>query len=197
VNTITVREARTGNYTIDPTRSHLGFTVRLLPTKVRGSFAQVEDTGRFDAENPARSTITLRWNAAGIDTSNPRRDAHLRSRAFLGVDAHPVMTFSSTAVEPISAERFRVDGALTIKDTTRPVTVEVTRARASVDESGMPRLDFEGHAVIRRTDWGVRWNAILEAGGLVIGHKVAVEFAVSAVGTDVDRPGALRQSSTV
>lgn len=186
MTTTTVPEALTGIYEIDPHDSRIGFTVRSLLWNVGGSFRRVEGAGCFDTNDPRRSNIALRIDAASIDTENAKRDAHLRSDSFLAADTHPDITFTSTAVDPISDDRYRVTGDLTIKGTTHPVTVEVRRVGASVDETGMPRVDFEGHTVVRRTDWGVQWNAILEAGGLVIGNKVHVGFSVSAVRRGVD-----------
>lgn len=188
MRTVTAAEARTGTYEIDPGHSRIGFTVRSLGIKTHGSFTAVEGAGHFDATNPRHSNIALHLDAASIDTNNARRDAHLRSKAFLAADAYPDITFTSTSVAPIGDDWYRVTGYLTMKGTTKPVTVEVERVGQSVDESGTSRTDFRGHAVLRRTDWGVQWNPILEMGGLVISNTVRVEFSVSAVQRDADLP---------
>jgi polyisoprenoid-binding protein YceI len=188
MRTVTAAEARTGTYEIDPGHSRIGFTVRSLGIKTHGSFTEMDGTGYFDATNPSRSKIAFHLDAASIDTHNARRDAHLRSKAFLAADAYPDITFLSTAVEPVGDDCYRLTGDLTMKGRTKPVIVEVQRVGECVDESGTSRIDFRGHAVIRRTDWGVRWNAILEMDGLVISNKVHVEFSVSALQRDAALP---------
>jgi polyisoprenoid-binding protein YceI len=178
--TATVPDTHTGTYVLDVAQSHIGFAVRLMTSKVRGQFTALEGIGFFDAADPSNSRIELRLNAASVDTGNPKRDAHLRSNAFLGVDAHPEIKFVSTAIEPIGADHYRATGDLTIKGMTRPITVEVRHARTSFDEDGRARIDFEGRAVVHRGKWGVRWNAFGEGGGLIMSNKAVVEFAVAA-----------------
>jgi polyisoprenoid-binding protein YceI len=154
-----------------------------MVTKVRGSFNQFEGSGSFDAENPADSHVELTIQAASIDTRNADRDAHLKSNDFFDMEAHPEITFASTAVEQVAAETYRVTGDLTIKGVTKPVTVDFEYTGTAVDPYGNTRVGFEGTTVVNRKDWGVSWNATLDAGGVLVSEKVTLEFEVSAVRT--------------
>lgn len=185
MSTATVPTTLTGTYVIDPTHSRIGFVARhAMVTKVRGSFNEFEGSGYFDAEDPTRSRATLSITASSIDTRNADRDAHLRSNDFFDMETYPTITFTSTAVEPIDAENYRVTGDLTIKGTTKPVTIDFEYTGTAVDPYGNTRLGFEGRATVNRKDWGVNWNAALEAGGVLVSEKVTFEFEVSAIRTD-------------
>src|SRR5215216_5745164 len=106
----------TGTYTLDPTHTRIGFVARhAMVTKVRGSFNEFEGSGHFDAENPATSQLSLTIEAASIDTRNADRDAHLRSNDFFEMDKHPQIIFTSTGVEKVDDDNYRVAGDLTIK----------------------------------------------------------------------------------
>jgi polyisoprenoid-binding protein YceI len=171
-----------GTYTIDPAHSRIGFVARhAMVTKVRGSFNDFAGTGHFDVENPAASHVEVTIQAASIDTRNADRDAHLRSNDFFDMEQHPEIHFVSTAVEPLDPAHYRVVGDLTIKGVTQPVTVDVEYTGAAVDPFGNHRIGFEGGATVNRKDWGVNWNAALEAGGVLVSDKVHLEFEVSAV----------------
>jgi polyisoprenoid-binding protein YceI len=174
--------ALTGTYAIDPTHSRIGFVARhAMVTKVRGSFNEFDGSGHFDAENPSNSSLQLTIQAASIDTRNADRDAHLKSNDFFDMENHPQITFSSTAVEQVDAENLRITGDLTIKGVTKPVTVDFEYAGAAVDPYGNQRIGFEGKTTVNRKDWGVNWNAALEAGGVLVSEKVTLEFEVSAI----------------
>ena len=175
----------TGTYTIDPTHSRIGFMARhAMVTKVRGSFNEFEGRGYFDAENPANSRLALTIQAASIDTRNADRDAHLRSNDFFAMDSFPQISFVSTGVEAVDESTYRVTGDLTIKDVTRPVTVDFEYTGAAVDPFSNHRIGLEGTTTINRKDWGVNWNAALETGGVLVSEKVTLEFEVSAIRTD-------------
>lgn len=175
----------TGDYTIDPAHSRIGFVARhAMVTKVRGSFDEFEGTGHFDVEQPERTQLELTIKAASIDTRNADRDAHLRSNDFFDMDAHPEITFRSTSVERVDEEHYRVTGDLTLKGVTKPVTIDFEYQGAAVDPFGNHRIGFEGSATINRRDWGVNWNAALEAGGVLVSDKVTLELEVSAIRSD-------------
>ena len=179
---LTLTPALTGTYDLDATHSRIGFVARhAMVTKVRGSFTDVDGSGHLDADDPAASHLELTIQAASIDTRNPDRDAHLRSNDFLDMDNFPEITFVSTEVEQLGAGRFAVTGDLTIKDVTKPVTIELELTGSAVDPYGNQRLGLEGRAEINRKDWGVSWNAALEAGGVLVSEKVTLEFDVSAI----------------
>jgi polyisoprenoid-binding protein YceI len=175
----------TGTYAIDPTHSRIGFVARhAMVTKVRGSFDRFEGSGYFDAEDPVRSHLELRIEAASIDTRNADRDAHLRSNDFFDMEQHPEITFVSTSVQPAGDGRFAVTGDLTIKGVTKPVTVDFELTGAATDPFGNDRVGFEGATAVNRKDWGVSWNAALDAGGVLVSEKVTLELEVSAIRTD-------------
>ena len=172
----------TGTYAIDPTHSRVGFVARhAMVTKVRGSFNEFEGSGYFDAENPASSHLQLTIQAASIDTRNADRDAHLRSNDFFDMENFPEITFTSTKVEHIDADNYKVTGDLTIKGVTKSVTIDFEYAGTAVDPFGNQRIGVEGTTTINRKDWGVNWNAALEAGGVLVSEKVTLEFEVSAI----------------
>jgi polyisoprenoid-binding protein YceI len=174
----------TGTYAIDPTHSRIGFVARhAMVTKVRGSFDEFEGSGHFDADQPERSQLQLTIQAASIDTRNEDRDAHLRSNDFFDMEAYPTITFASTSIEAAGEDRYRVTGDLTIKGVTKPVTVEFEYTGTAVDPFGNHRLGLEGTTTINRKDWGVSWNAALEAGGVLVSEKITLELEVSAIRT--------------
>lgn len=173
--------APSGTYTIDPTHSRIGFVARhAMVTKVRGSFNEFSGTGHLDAANPANSSLQLTIQAASIDTRNADRDGHLRSNDFFDMENHPLITFVSTSVAA-SGDEFSVTGDLTIKGVTKPVTVVFEYTGTAVDPFGNTRLGLEGSTTVNRKDWGITWNAALDAGGVLVGEKVTLEFEVSAI----------------
>jgi len=174
--------APTGTYSIDATHSRVGFVARhAMVTKVRGSFNDFEGSGFFDADNPAVSKLSVTIQAASIDTRNADRDAHLKSNDFFDMETYPTITFASTAVAPVDETTFTVTGDLTIKGVTKSIDLELELAGTAVDPWGNTRLGLEGTTVINRKDWGVNFNAPLEAGGVLVGEKVTLEFEISAV----------------
>ena len=182
MSTVTAPQTATGTYAIDATHSRIGFVARhAMVTKVRGSFNEFEGTGFFDADRPENSHLELVIQAASIDTRNADRDGHLRSNDFFDMDQYPQITFRSTSVEQAREGEYRVTGDLTIKGVTKPVTVDFDYTGVAVDPFGNHRLGLEGTTTINRKDWGVSWNAPLEAGGVLVSEKVTLEFDVSAV----------------
>jgi len=172
----------TGQYTLDPAHSRIGFVARhAMITKVRGSFNEFEGTAYVNVENPAKSSVSMRIKAHSIDTRNEQRDNHLRSNDFLAMDEYPEITFASSNVTPIDNITYRVTGDLTIKGVSKPVTIDFEYHGAAVDNFGNLRIGFDGSVVINRKDWGVNWNAALEGGGVLVSEKVTLEFEVSAI----------------
>jgi polyisoprenoid-binding protein YceI len=184
MSTQTVPATRTGNYNIDPSHSRIGFVARhAMVTKVRGSFNEFEGSGYFDADNPANSHLQLTIHAASIDTRNVDRDGHLRSNDFFDMETYPTISYVSTSVEAVDEATYRVTGDLAIKGVTKPVTIDFEYTGTAVDPFGNTRLGLEGSVVVNRKDWGVNWNAVLEAGGVLVSEKVTLEFEVSAIKT--------------
>ncbi|MFF9453414.1 YceI family protein [Streptomyces flaveolus] len=172
----------TGDYVFDPAHSRIGFVARhAMVTKVRGAFHQFEGTARLDGAEPARSTAQVVIKTESIDTGVEQRDQHLRTNDFLDAPTYPDITFRSTSVEPLSDTEFRVTGDLTIKDTTRPVGIDVEYTGSAVDPFGNQRVGLEGSVTISRKDFGVTWNAPLEGGGVLVGDKIVLELDISAI----------------
>ncbi|MGA7273017.1 MAG: YceI family protein, partial [Acidimicrobiia bacterium] len=118
--------------------------------------------------------------ARSIDTRNEDRDAHLRSNDFFAMEKYPEITFATTKVEPVDDSTFRVTGDLTVRGETRPITMEVEHTGAAIDPWDNLRVGFEGSVTVNRKDWGINWNAALEAGGVLVSEKATLEFEVSA-----------------
>ncbi|MDP1720765.1 MAG: YceI family protein [Candidatus Nanopelagicaceae bacterium] len=175
-------QSLTGTYSIDASHSQIGFTARhAMVTKVRGAFNEFEGSGYFDAENPANSHLKVTIKAASIDTRSADRDAHLRSNDFFSMDEFPEITFVSTGFDKVEEDAYKLTGDLTIKGITKPVSVDFDFTGTAVDPWGNTRIGFEGKSTINRKDWGVNWNAALEAGGVLVSEKVNLEFEISAV----------------
>jgi polyisoprenoid-binding protein YceI len=178
----TQSETPSGRYTIDPVHSRIGFVARhAMITKVRGSFNEFTGSGYFDVDKPENSHLEVTIDASSIDTRNADRDAHLRSNDFFDMDTHPQIKFSSTAVEKVDDDTFRVTGDLTLKGVTKPVTIDFDYGGTATDPFGNHRLGLDGKATVNRKEWGLTWNAPLETGGVMIGEKVTLEFEVSAI----------------
>ena len=159
----------TGSYTIDPTHSRIGFVARhAMVTKVRGSFTDFEGAGYLDADHPEKSRVQLTIQAKSIDTANADRDNHLRSNDFFDMDTFPEIRFISTGVAVVD-DGYAITGDLTIKGVTKSVTVDFEYMGTAVDPFNNTRIGFEGSTVVNRKDWGVSWNAPLEAGGVLVG----------------------------
>ncbi|MBA2725717.1 MAG: YceI family protein [Actinobacteria bacterium] len=174
-----------GQYVIDPTHSRIGFVARhAMVSKVRGTFNEFEGGGYFDLDEPSKSSLKLTIKAASIDTRSPERDAHLRSNDFFDMDSYPEIKFVSTSVEHFDGDSYRITGDLTIKGVTKSVAFDVSYNGNSVDPYGNRRIGLEGKTTVNRKDWGVNWNAPLEAGGVLVSENVTLEFEVSAIRTD-------------
>jgi len=182
MTTQTVTPELTGDYTLDVAHTRLGFVARhAMITKVRGAFTEFDGKAHIDANDPSRSSATLTIQGKSIDTRNSQRDAHLRSNDFLDLDNYPEITFVSTAVEPLRGDHYRVSGDLTIRGVTRPVAVDFEFTGSAVDPFGNRRIGLEGSTKINRKDWGVNWNAALEAGGFLVSEEITLEFEISAI----------------
>ncbi|MEU5238229.1 YceI family protein [Streptomyces lydicus] len=174
--------ALTGDYTIDPAHSSIGFTVRhAMVTNVRGTFGAYEGTLALDGTDPSRSAASLDIEIASIDTGIADRDAHLRGADFFDAENFPQMTFRSTAAERVAGDRYRITGDLTLRGVTKPLTIDLEFNGSATDVYGAQRVGFEGSAEILRSDWGLTWNAALEAGGVMVSDKVKLSFDISAV----------------
>lgn len=171
-----------GTYTIDASHTRIGFVARhAMVTKVRGAFNEFEGTATIDGEDISRSSVEITIKAASIDTRSAQRDEHLRSNDFFAMEQHPEITFVSTGGRKTGDTTVEVDGNLTIKGITNPVTIPFEFEGAATDPFGNLRIGFEGSTSINRKDYGVTWNAALETGGVMVSDKITLEFEVSAI----------------
>ena len=168
-------------FSIDKTHSEVTFQVRHLVTKVRGHFTDFSGTIRFDQAQPEQSSLTFTINAASIDTGTPDRDTHLRGDDFFAVGTYPAITFTSSKVAKQGAGLFAVEGTLTIRDTAKRITLPVTYLGSAADPWGNARVGFETEIGINRKDFGLNWNAALEAGGFLVGDEVKISVSVQAI----------------
>ncbi|MER5359942.1 YceI family protein [Streptomyces sp. NPDC002785] len=174
--------ALTGDYTIDPAHSSIGFTVRhAMVTNVRGSFGEHEGSLKLDGHNPAKSAASIDVKIASVDTGIADRDGHLVSGDFFDAEKFPLMTFRSTHAEQLGGDKYRITGDLTIKDVTRPLAIDLEFNGSATDVYGNERVGFEGSADILRSNWGLTWNAALETGGVMVSDKVKLNFDISAI----------------
>jgi polyisoprenoid-binding protein YceI len=170
-----------GVYKIDSSHSMVEFVARhLMVTKVRGRFT---DFGGeiVVGDSPEDSSVNVTIQAASIDSGEAKRDEHLRNADFLDVENYPTLEFHSTKVRQASPTSLKVEGELTVKDVTRPVTLDAEFDGTFGDPWGGQRIGFTATADIDREDWGITWNAALESGGVLVSKKVKIELTVSAV----------------
>ena len=165
---------------IDKTHSEATFQVRHLVTKVRGRFTDLGGSIAFDEASPEASAVTFTIQAASIDTGTPDRDAHLRSEDFFHVEQYPSITFVSTAIRARGGNQFDVTGDLTMRGVTKRITLPVTYLGTAKDPWGNEKIGFEAETTINRKDYGLVWNAALEAGGFLVGDDVKISVSIQA-----------------
>ena len=161
-----------GSYALDQSHSHVSFSARhLMVTKVRGRFPVTE--GRLEiAEDPKDSSVVATIDVAAVESGDPKRDEHLRSADFFDAENHPTVTFRSTKVDDHGDGEFTLEGELTVKDTTRPVTLKGEYLGSQASPWGDTRVGFTAETEINRKDWGLEWNVALETGGVLVGDKI-------------------------
>jgi polyisoprenoid-binding protein YceI len=170
-------------WTIDSSHSGIHFAVRhLVIAKVRGRFTRWTGTLSVPPDGDfARASLDVMIDAASIDTGVPDRDAHLRSADFLDVERHPHLTFTSKRVESAGEGLLSVVGDLSIRGVTREIALDVERLGLARDPWGNERAGFTATAAIDRRDFGLTWNQVLEAGGVLVGDRIDIEIEVEAV----------------
>lgn len=172
----------TTNWNLDTTHSTVGFTVRhMVIAKVRGRFGAFNGTIQLDEADFTKSRVAVTIETSSIDTGVGDRDNHLRSGDFFDVVNHPQIRFESTGIEKKSDEDYAVHGNLTIRGVTKPVVLAAEFGGKGTDPWGNARVGFTAKTSIARTDFGLKWNQALEAGGVLVGEKVEIELDVQAV----------------
>ena len=169
-------------YNIDPAHSSAQFTVRhMMITNVHGSFSAVAGTVVFDPDDPSKCSIEGAIDATTVNTQEAQRDTHLKSADFLDVEKYPTITFKSTKVET-DGDDYRVTGDLTIHGVTKSVVLEVDAPSGEAkDPWGNWRIGTSARTKIKRSDFGLDFNAVLETGGFLVGDDLKIEIDVSLI----------------
>lgn len=166
-------------WTIDPTHTEVGFAVRhLMISTVRGRFADVK--GAVAIPDAAEPSIDVTIAAASLDTRTEQRDTHLRSADFFDVEKYPEIRFVSTKAARTD-DGWKVTGDLTMHGITKPVTLDVTEEGSVRDPWGNDRMGFSARGKLDRRDFGLTWNAALEAGGVVVGDEIKLSIEAELV----------------
>ena len=174
--------ALTGDYTLDPSHTTIGFVARhAMVTNVKGSFKDFEGTLHLDGSDPSKSTASIDVKMESVETGSADRDGHLKSADFFKTDEFPTMTFRSTKAEALGGDDYRITGELSILGITKPLTIDLEFNGAATDPFGNQRVGFEGKAQITRSEWGLSWNAALETGGVLVSDKIKLVFDISAI----------------
>ena len=175
-----------GTWTIDPVHSEVSFVVRhMMVSKVRGRFDKFEGT-IVTAPDPLQSSVTATVELSSVNTGEPNRDNHIRSADFFEVESHPHLTFRSTGVRP-DGDDFLLDGDLTIRGTTKPVTLKLEVNGFGPDAFGGTRAGFSASGEINRSDFGVSYNGPIPGGGggVIVSEKVTITLEIEGV---LDKP---------
>lgn len=166
-------------YKVDSDHSGVGFTIRHFVSNVPGRFKDFDGVIKYDAKNPAASSVSFTIQAASIDTDNPDRDNHLRGADFFDVEKFPTLTFSSTSVKAVDADTLEVTGDLTMKGQTKKVTVPVD-ILGSVKTPRGEKAGFETAFKLDRKEYGITWNRALDTGGAILGDDVKISISIEA-----------------
>ncbi len=175
--------ARAETWQIDPVHTTVEFSVRhMMISNVKGQFEKVSGTVTADGDDPGSVRVDAVIDASSINTRVEKRDAHLKSAAFLDVARYPTITFKSAKIEPAGEGKWKMTGDLTIHGVTRPVVLDVEGpAPAIKDPYGKTRAGASATTRINRKDFGLTWNQPMETGGVLIGDEVAISIEVEAV----------------
>ncbi len=169
-------------YKIDPAHSTAQFIVRhMMITNVRGGFSGVQGTVEFDAETPSASVVDVVIDVNTINTNDAGRDTHLKSADFLDAEQFPTITFKSTSVKEDGSDLL-VTGDLTIHGVTKEVVLKVDEpSDEEKDPWGNLRIGASAVTKIKRSEFGLTWNAALETGGMLVGDDLKIELEVSLI----------------
>lgn len=170
-------------YKIDTAHSSAQFIVRhMMITNVRGGFSDIQGTIEFNPADPKESSVDVVIDAARISTLDAQRDAHLKSSDFLDVEKHPTITFKSKKITNAGDDEWKVTGDLTIHGVTKEVILNAEGPTAEAkDPFGNTRIGVSASTKIKRSDFGLTWNAALETGGFLVGDDLKIELEVSAI----------------
>jgi len=168
-----------GTYDIDPSHSTVEFVGRHMISKVRGRFTEFSGTVQV-AERPEDSSVEVEVAAGSITTHFEQRDQHLKSGDFFELETYPTFTFRSTGVRVTGDTTFELQGDLTIKGITNPVTLRGEYLGWGPDMEGRPMFAASARTTVNREDWDMTWNVAVETGGMLVSKKIDIEIEVEA-----------------
>jgi polyisoprenoid-binding protein YceI len=170
-------------YKIDPQHSSAHFVVRhMMVTNVRGGFTGLQGTVVYDPDNPDASSVDAVIDATSINTNEAQRDAHLKSADFLDVEKYPTITFKSKRLTKAGEDEWKLAGDFTLHGVTKEVVLNVDGPTAeSKDPYGNVRIGVSATTKIKRSDFGLTWNTLLETGGIAVGDDLKIEIEVSLI----------------
>jgi polyisoprenoid-binding protein YceI len=183
--------AATSTWQIDPNHSAAQFAVRHLAiSTVRGAFTKVNGTVQLDDKDLSKSSVDVTIETASVDTRVAARDKDLRSDHFFDVEKYPTITFKSTKVEQAEPGKLKVTGDLTIHGVTKQVVLDVEGPTGAVkDPWGNQRAAVSATTKINRQDYGMKWNNVMDGGGLVVGDDVSITLDVEMTQKPAAKPG--------
>lgn len=168
-------------WNVDASHSSVDFSVKhMMIAKVKGTFHKFEASINADPEDLTTADIEFTVDMSSIDTRSEDRDNHLRSADFFDVENHPNMTFKSTSIKKTGDNEYDVTGDLTIRGVTKQETFKVVYEGGGKDPWGNERAGFSAEGTIKRTDYGLVWNAALETGGVLVGEDVKISLEIEA-----------------
>jgi len=174
------------DYAVDASHADVTFQIRHLVSQVTGRFNDFEGAIRIDRHAPEASSVTFTIQTASIDTSNDKRDEHLRAPDFFDAATHPTIAFESTAVREVGDGRYEVTGDFTMRGVTRSITLPVEVVGEMKDPWGNHRMGFQISSTLNRKDFGITYNKVLDQGGLMLGDDVKVSINLEAVRQPAD-----------
>src|SRR5205085_11624358 len=170
------------SWTVDPMHTQVEFSAKHMGIMtVKGHFTGVQAAITFAEDDFSASSVEASITAGTLTTNDARRDAHLKSADFLDVEQFPTIAFRSTRIAHAAHDRYTMTGDLTIRDVTRPVTLEVVYSGQGKDPMGNLHAGFSASTTINRKDWGLSWNVALETGGLLVGDQIRIALEVEAL----------------
>lgn len=169
----------TTKWVLDPAHSEVQFKAKhLMITNVTGSFTSFEGSAESDGDSFENAKASFKAQAASITTGSEQRDTHLKSEDFFGSDKYKDIIFESTSIKKKSGNEYTMEGNLTMRDITKPIKLDVEFHGVQKDPWGNMKAGFSVDGKINRTDWGLKWNAALETGGVLVSEEVKIHCEV-------------------
>jgi polyisoprenoid-binding protein YceI len=169
-------------WTVDPMHTQVEFSAKHMGIMtVKGAFTGLTTDINFNEDDFTASSVEATVDASTLSTRDNQRDGHLKSPDFLDVEHFPTITFKSTRIERAAHDQYRMTGDLTIKNVTRPVSLDVVYSGQAKDPMGNMHAGFSAYTTINRKDWGLTWNVALETGGLLVGDQIKIALEIEAL----------------